>query len=160
MQRLSVPGIFVLIAIIMASCNSGGGKDRVKEPESVVAQEVKNDTLITVYEGVSPCKGCKAINTQIAFVRSLKDTVGRFHLQESYINKKDSVFQHYEGGGNYKIIPAANGGTKGVALYNMVVDDQTRKEIYLLEDSVTLVKADDNGKPVTGENAVTLKKSK
>jgi len=59
-----------------------------------------------------------------------------------------------------KEVAAANGQVDGVALYNMVLDDQTHGYLYLLEDSVTLVRVDKNGKPVTGEDAAILKRSK
>jgi hypothetical protein len=158
MQKLFGAGIFVLI--FMTGCDSENSKNNVRQPEAVVAQTVQNDTLITVYDGVSPCKGCKAINTNIKFVRSLKDTVGRFHLDETYINKKDSAFQHYEGVGDYKIMPASKGDAKGIAFYNMVLDDHSRGYLYLLQDSVTLVQVDEKGRPTTGDNAVILKRSK
>ena len=93
------------------------------------------------------------------FERRLQDTVGRFHLSEAYINKKDSALQDYRGAGNYKILPAANGDVKGIAVYNMVLDDQSHGYLYLLADSVTMVRIDDKGKPVQGDEAVTLKKS-
>jgi hypothetical protein len=146
--------------MILASCNSENSQNKVKESEGTVVQAVQNDTLITVYDGVKPCKGCKQINTEITFVRSLKDTQGRFALNEVYLNKKDSAFQKYAGIGNYKILPAPNGDVKGVALYNMVLDDQSKGYLYLLEDSLTLVRADEKGKPVNGDDAVVLKRSK
>src|SRR5215510_1300078 len=98
-----------LLLIVITSCNSGSAKDKVKEPVATVTQTVQNDTVVTIYQGVRPCRGCKGIGTEIKFVRSVNDTVGRFYLSEAYVNKKDSAFQHYEGAGNYKIMPAANG---------------------------------------------------
>ena len=158
MQKLLFLSAF--LAVVIASCNSGSGKEKVKEPVAAVTQTVQNDTVVTIYQGVRPCRGCKGIGTEIKFIRSVKDTVGRFYLSEAYVNKKDSTFQHYEGAGNYKIMPAANGQVDGVALYNMVLDDQTHGYLYLLEDSVTLVRVDKNGKQVTGDDAAVLKRSK
>jgi len=158
MQKISCAALLILVG--MTGCNSEGGKEKVKEPEAVVAQTVKNDTLITVFEGVRPCNGCKEIATEIRFERNVKDTVGRFHLIEAYINKKDSAFQHYEGSGNYKIMPKLGGGeAKGIAFYNMILDDQSHKYIYMLQDSVTIVLVDEKGKPVTGNDAIKLKRS-
>jgi len=157
MQKLY--GAAIVVLVLMTSCNSKTNKDKVKEPAAAITQAVQNDTLITFYNGVRPCKGCKGINTEIKFERSLKDTVGRFHLHETYINKKDSAFQTYDGVGNYKVLPAPNGETKGIAFYNMMLDDQSRGYLYLLEDSVTLVQVDDKGRPMTGDNAATLKRS-
>jgi hypothetical protein len=151
-------GIYCTAFILAAACNSEENKAKVKEPEATVVQAVKNDTLITIYEGVRPCKGCKQINTDIKFVRVLPDTVGRFYLDEGYVNKKDSVYQHYKGIGNYKIIPAANGDVKGIAFYNLVLDNQKEGVVYLLEDSLTLVRIDEKGKPVVGDNATILKR--
>ena len=151
MQKLSF--FSALLLIVLTSCNSGSGKDRVKDSVAAVTQTIQNDTLVTLYQGVRPCRGCKGVGTEIKFVRSVKDTVGRFYLSEAYVNKKDSTFQHYEGAGNYKIMPAVNGQVDGVALYNMVLDDQTHGYLYLLEDSVTLVRVDKNGKPMTGDDA-------
>ena len=154
-------GVFagVIIAVSLAACNSQSNVGKVKDPDAVVTQAVNNDTLVTVYDGVRPCRGCKEIATEIIFERRLQDTVGRFHLTEAYIDKKDSAFQHYRGAGNYKIIPAANGDVKGIAVYNMILDDQSRGYLYLLADSVTLVQIDEKGKPVQGDEAITLKKS-
>ena len=145
--------------LLLTSCNSGGGKDKVTESAAAVTQAVQNDTLVTVFDGVDPCRGCKEINTQIQFKRSLKDTVGTFHLNEDYINKKDSAFQHYEGVGTYKIVPTSNGG-KGIAFYDMMVDDASHHYLYVLEDSVTLVRVDENGKPYAGDEARVLKRNK
>lgn len=157
MKQISiVGGVFLLI---LTGCSSNSNINKVKDPDAVVTQAVSNDTLVTVYDGVRPCKGCKEIATEIVFERRLEDTVGRFHLSEAYINKKDSAFQHYEGAGNYKIIPAANGDVKGIAVYNMVLDDQSHGYLYLLADSLTMIRIDQNGKPVQGDEALTLKKS-
>ncbi|GGB01999.1 copper resistance protein NlpE N-terminal domain-containing protein [Puia dinghuensis] len=157
MKQHSIVGILFLL--ILTGCNSNSNINKVKDPEAVVSQAVTNDTLVTVYDGVRPCKGCKEIATEIIFERRLQDTVGRFHLSEAYINKKDSAFQHYQGVGNYKIIPAANGDVKGIAVYNMVLDDQSRGYLYLLADSLTMVRIDEKGQPVQGDEAITLKKS-
>jgi hypothetical protein len=157
MQKITALVAFTCIAALSA-CDSGG-KDKVKEPVGSVAQTIKNDSVITVFHGVEPCDGCKAINTDITFQRSVNDTVGRFHLSESYINKKDSAFQHYEGVGDYKIIPTSNGKDKGIAFYDMVVADASHHYVYLLEDSVTMVRVDENGKPYQGDGARVLKKS-
>ena len=148
----------ILLLLGSAGCNSDDNKGKVKEPEASVAQTVQSDTLVTVYDGVQPCKGCKAIATEIVFARRLQDTIGRFRLTEAYINKKDSAYKRYFGVGNYKILPAANGDVKGVALYNMVLDDQSRGYLYLMADSVTLLRVDDKGKPVRGDEALTLKR--
>jgi hypothetical protein len=157
MKKNSIVGILFLL--ILTGCHSNSNIDKVKDPEAVVTQAVNNDTLVTVYDGVRPCQGCKEIATEVIFERRLQDTVGRFHLSEAYINKKDSAFQHYRGAGNYKIIPAANGDVKGIAVYNMILDDQSRGYLYLLADSVTMVRIDEKGKPVQGDEAITLKKS-
>jgi hypothetical protein len=157
MKDNSIVGILFLA--VLAGCSSNSNTSKVKEPESVVTQAVNNDTLVTVYDGVRPCQGCKEIATEIVFERKLPDTVGRFDLSEAYINIKDSAFQHYRGVGSYKIIPAANGDVKGIAVYNMVLDDQSHGYLYLLADSVTMVRIDENGKPVLGDEALTLKKS-
>lgn len=158
MQSFSISFIFVQLWVVMASCNSQSNSGKVREPEAAVTQVVQSDTLITIYDGIQPCKGCKAINTEVVFVRSLKDTVGRFRLTEKYINRKDSVIQHYQGAGNYKVLPAANGEVKGVAFYNMALDDKSRGYLYLLTDSVTMVRVNDKGQPVTGDDAITLKR--
>jgi hypothetical protein len=157
MKNNSIGSVLFLLAL--TACNSNSEISKVKEPEAAVTQAVSNDTLVTVYDGVRPCQGCKEIATEIVFERRLQDTVGRFRLSEAYINKKDSAFQHYQGAGNYKVIPAANGDVKGIAVYNMVLDDQSRGYLYLLADSVTMVRIDEKGKPVQGDEAVTLKKS-
>jgi hypothetical protein len=151
-------GLYCALLILIGGCNSAEEKAKVKEPEAAVVQSVSNDTLTTYYEGVRPCRGCKQINTEIKFVRVLPDTVGRFYLDEGYVNKRDSVLQQYLGTGNYKILPASNGDVNGVALYNLILDNQTDGTIYLLQDSLTLVKADAKGKPVTGDSSVTLKR--
>ncbi|HEX9510073.1 MAG TPA: copper resistance protein NlpE N-terminal domain-containing protein [Puia sp.] len=151
--------LYAILPAMLGGCDSGGN-DKVKEPEAVVAQAVKNDTIVTVFEGVQPCKGCKQINTRIQFTRSLHDSVGKFQLNEMYINKKDSDFKDYLGIGTYKILPAGNGEVNGVALYNMALDDKTDGYIYLLRDSLTLLRLDSTGKIATGDKEVTLKKSK
>jgi hypothetical protein len=148
--------IYCIVFLLVAGCNSEKNKNNVKEPVAEVAQTLSNDTITTYYNGARPYQQNKQINTQIKFVRSLKDTVGRFYLNEVWLNKKDSVIQHYEGVGNYKILPKPNGEIQGVALYNMVLDDKSQSYLYLLKDSVTMVMADDNGKVVTGESASTL----
>jgi NlpE N-terminal domain len=149
-----------VLPALLAGCNSGTENNKVKEPEAAVVQTVTNDTVITVFEGVRPCKGCKQINTEIQFTRSVHDTTGTFKLKESYINKKDSAYQNYLGTGTYKIMPSMNGEIKGIALYNMALDDKTQGFIYLLQDSLTLLKADLKGKPVAGDEAIMLKRSK
>jgi len=141
------------------SCNSGENKSRVKEPVAEVAQAVSGDTVVTFYDGVRPYKLNQQINTQIKFVRSVEDTTGRFYLNEVYLNRKDSVTQHYEGAGNYKILPKPNGEVNGVALYDMVLDDKSKGSMYLLKDSVTLVKVDGKGNELKGDDAVVLRSS-
>jgi hypothetical protein len=145
------------MAAAVISCNSGTNDSRVKEPEAQVAQVVSSDTIVTLYSSQQPYKLNQQINTQVKFVRSLKDTVGRFYLNEKYLNRKDSVIQHYEGAGNYKILPKPNGDIQGIALYDMVLDDKSKGYIYLLKDSVTMVKADDHGNELKGDDAVILK---
>lgn len=157
MKKYPIGGILLLL--LLTGCQSNSNDGKIKEPAAVVSQTVQNDTLITVYDGVRPCKGCKEIATEIIFERRLKDTAGRFRLSEAYINKKDSAFQHYQGAGSYKIIPSANGDIKGISMYNMVLDDQSRGYLYLLTDSVTMVRVDDKGAPVQGDEALTLKKA-
>src|ERR1700760_2862992 len=98
-----------LIMIEVVSCHSGNNDSRVKEPEAQVAQVVSSDTVVTLYSSQRPYKLNQQINTQVKFVRSLKDSAGRFYLDEKYLNRKDSVVQHYEGVGNYKILPKPNG---------------------------------------------------
>jgi hypothetical protein len=39
----------------------------------------------------------------------------------------------------------------------MVLDDRSKGYVYLLKDSVTMVRVDDKGKEVKGEDAITLK---
>lgn len=151
--------LYAIVPALLGGCDSGGN-DKVKEPEAAVAQVIKNDTVVTVFEGVRPCKGCKQINTRIQFTRNLNDSVGKFQLNEMYINKKDSDFKDYLGVGTYKILPAANGEMNGVALYNMALDDRTDGYIYLLRDSLTLLRLDSTGKLATGDKEVTLKRSK
>jgi hypothetical protein len=156
MQKLNYLGCF-LIAAAVVSCNSGKSDSSVKEPEAQVAQSVSSDTVVTLYSSQQPYKLNQQINTQVKFVRSLKDTVGRFYLNEKYLNRKDSVIQHYEGAGNYKILPKPNGDIQGIALYDMVLDDKSKGYIYLLKDSLTMVKADDQGNELKGDEAVILK---
>jgi hypothetical protein len=144
-----------MVAIV--SCNSGKNDSRVKEPEAQVAQAVSNDTVVTLYSSQRPYKLNQQINTKVKFVRSLKDTTGRFYLNEIYLNRKDSVIQHYEGAGTYKILPKPNGDIQGVALYDMVLDDKSKGYVYLLKDSVTMVSVDDKGNELKGDEAVILK---
>ena len=147
-----------LLAVLqIVACNSEKSKPEVKEPEAVVSQAVSGDTLITYYYGVSPYKLHQHVKTQVEFVRNMNDTTGRFFLTEVYLNRKDSVTQRYDGTGNYKILPRSNGEIQGVALYNMVLDDKSKGYIYLLKDSVTMVRVDDHGREIKGENAATLK---
>jgi hypothetical protein len=141
----------------VVSCNSGESDSRVKEPEAQVAQAVTGDSVITVYSSKQPYKLNQQINTQVKFVRSLKDSVGRFYLNEIYLNRKDSVTQHYEGVGNYKILPKPDGDIQGVALYDMVLDDKSKGYMYLMKDSVTMVSVDGHGHELTGDDAVVLK---
>ena len=146
-----------LLLLVAASCHSGKNDSRVKEPEAQVAQAVSSDTIVTLYNSQRPYKLNQQINTQVRFVRNLKDSVGRFYLDEKYLNRKDSVIQHYEGAGNYKILPKPNGDIQGVALYDMVMDDKSKGYMYLLKDSVTMVSVDDQGHELTGDEAVVLK---
>ena len=146
-----------LIMIEVVSCNSGKNESMVKEPEAQVAQAITSDTVVTLYESQRPYKLNQQINTQVKFVRGLKDSAGRFYLDEKYLNRKDSVIQHYEGVGNYKILPKPNGDIQGVALYDMVLDDKSKGYLYLLKDSVTMVRVDDHGHELTGDEAVVLK---
>lgn len=157
-KKISYLFCFALVLII-ASCDSDKDKTTKapKEPEAVVTQAISNDTVITYYYGVSPYKLHQQVKTQIEFVRDLKDSTGRFYLTEVYLNRKDSVTQRYDGAGNYKILPKPNGEIQGVALYNMVLDDRSKGYVYLLKDSVTMVRVDDKGKEVKGEDAITLK---
>ena len=141
----------------VVSCNSGKSDSRVKEPEAQVAQVVSSDTVVTLYNSQRPYKLNQQINTQVKFVRSLKDSVGRFYLNEVYLNRKDSVIQRYEGAGNYKILPKPNGDIQGIAMYDMVLDDKSKGYMYLLKDSVTMVSVDDHGHELTGDEAVILK---
>jgi hypothetical protein len=143
--------------MVAVSCNSGKNDNRVKEPEAQVAQAVNSDTLVTYYSSQRPYKLNQQINTQVKFVRNLKDSVGRFYLDETYLNRKDSVTQHYEGAGNYKILPKPNGDIQGVALYDMVLDDKSKGYMYLLKDSVTMVSVNDQGHELSGDEAVVLK---
>ena len=158
MKKLCYLSCFVLI-MAAASCNSGENKSRVKEPVAEVTQAVSKDTIVTFYNGARPYKLNQQINTQIKFVRSLEDTTGRFYLNEVYLNRKDSVIQRYEGAGNYKILPKPNGEVNGVALYDMVLDDKSKGYMYLLKDSVTLVKVDDKGNELKGDDAIVLRSS-
>jgi hypothetical protein len=156
MQKLNYLGCFLIVAAIFA-CNSDKNDSRVKEPEAQVAQAVSSDSLVTLYKSQRPYKLNQQINTQVKFVRGLKDTVGRFYLNEVYLNRKDSVVQHYEGAGIYKILPKPNGDVQGIALYDMVLDDKSKGYMYLLKDSVTMVRADDKGNELKGDEAVVLK---
>ncbi len=158
MQKLCYLSCFVLM-VAVASCDSGKNKSRVNEPEAVVAQAVSNDTVVTLYSSARPYKLHQQINTQIKFVRNIEDTVGRFYLNEVYLNRKDSVTQRYEGAGNYKILPKPNGEAEGIAMYDMVLDDKSKGYMYLLKDSVTLVKVDDKGNELKGDDAVILRSS-
>ncbi|HET7000687.1 MAG TPA: hypothetical protein VFI33_05250, partial [Puia sp.] len=115
MQKLYYLNCLLLVAAV--SCNSGKNADRVKEPEAQVAQAVSSDTVVTFYSSQRPYKLNQQINTDVKFVRNLKDSVGRFYLDEKYLNRKDSVTQHYEGMGTYKILPKPNGDVQGVAMY-------------------------------------------
>src|SRR6267378_7496932 len=119
MQKRLYLSYFILIAAVV-SCNTNNHPDRVSEPVGAVAQAVSGDTLVTYYEGERPYKMNQQINTRIKFVRNVNDTVGRFYMDEVYLNRKDSVKQHYQGVGDYKILPKPNGEVQGVALYNMV----------------------------------------
>ena len=158
MQKLCYLSCFVLM-VAASSCNSGEDKSRVNEPEAVVAQAVSGDTVVTFYTSARPYKLNQQINTQVKFVRNLNDTTGRFYLNEVYLNRKDSVIQRYEGVGNYKILPKPNGEVQGIAMYDMVLDDKSKGYMYLMKDSVTLVRVDDKGNELKGDNAVTLKSS-
>jgi hypothetical protein len=148
---------YLLVAMGFVSCDSQKSKSKVKEPEGVVTQAVSGDTVITYYYGVSPYKLHQQVKTQVEFVRNINDTTGRFFLTEVYLNRKDSVIQRYDGTGNYKILPKPSGEIQGVALYNMVLDDNSQGYMYLLKDSVTLIKADERGNEIKGADAVTLK---
>ena len=141
----------------VVSCNSGKNDSRVKDPEAQVAQAVSSDTVVTLYRSQRPYKLNQQINTQVKFVRSLKDSTGRFYLNEIYLNRKDSVIQRYDGVGNYKIIPKANGDIQGIAMYDMMLDDRSKGYLYLLKDSVTMVSVDDKGNELKGDEAVILK---
>jgi hypothetical protein len=156
MHKLYYLSCFLMTAAIV-SCNSVKTDPKVKEPEAQVAQAISNDTVVTYYSSHQPYKLDQHVNTQVKFVRSLKDSVGRFYLNEKYLNRKDSVIQRYEGAGNYKILPAPNGEIQGIALYNMVLDDNSKGYMYLLKDSITMVKVDDRGHELTGDEAVILK---
>jgi hypothetical protein len=144
MQKLCYLSCFVLM-VAAASCHSGKNNSRVKESEAAVAQEATGDTVVTFYNSMRPYKLNQQINTRVKFVRSVKDTVGRFYLNEVYLDKEDSVIQRYEGTGNYKIYPKLNGEVEGIAMYDMVLDDKSKGYMYLLKDSVTLVSLDDEG---------------
>jgi hypothetical protein len=156
MQKLNYLGCFLIAAAIFG-CNSDKNDSRVKEPEAQVAQAVSNDTVVTLYNSQRPYKLNQQINTQVKFVRGLKDTVGRFYLNEVYLNKKDSVIQRYDGVGNYKILPKPNGDIQGVALYDMVMDDNSKGYMYLMKDSITMVRVDEKGNELRGDEAVVLK---
>jgi hypothetical protein len=156
MQKLYYLYCFLITAAIV-SCNSGKNDSRVKEPEAQVAQAVSSDTVVTLYSSQRPYKQHQQINTQVKFVRNLKDSVGRFYLDEKYLNRRDSVIQQYEGAGSYKIFPKPDGDIQGIALYDMVMDDKSKGYIYLLKDSVTMVRVDDQGHEMTGDEAVVLK---
>jgi hypothetical protein len=157
MQKLHYNLYSFLMAAAIASCNSGKSDSRVKEPEAQVAQAVSSDTIVTLYTSQRPYKLNQQINTQVKFVRGLKDTVGRFYLNEVYLNKKDSIIQRYDGTGNYKILPKPNGDIQGIALYDMVMDDNSKGYIYLLKDSITMVRVDEKGNEMRGDEAVVLK---
>ena len=156
MQKLYYLYCF-LIMVTVVSCHSEENDSRVKEPETQVAQAVSGDTVVTLYSSQRPYKSNQQINTQVKFVRSLNDSVGRFYLNEIYLNRKDSVVQRYEGTGNYKILPKPNGDIQGIALYDMVLDDQSKGYMYLMKDSVTMVSVDDKGNELKGDEAVVLK---
>jgi hypothetical protein len=147
----------LLVVVGLASCNSENSKPKAKEPEGVVTQAVTGDTVVTHYYGVSPYKFHQQVKTQVEFVRNINDTTGRFFMTEVYLNREDSVVQRYDGAGNYKIIPKPSGEIQGVALYNMVLDDNTKGYMYLLKDSVTMIKVDERGNEIKGADAVTLK---
>ena len=157
-RKLSYLSCIVLM-VAAASCDSGKNNSRVKEPEAVVAQAVSGDTVVTFYNSARPYKLNQQINTQVKFVRNVEDSVGRFYLNEVYLNRKDSVIQRYEGAGNYKILPKPNGEVEGIAMYDMVLDDKSKGYMYLMKDSVTLVSVDDKGNELKGEDAVILKSS-
>ena len=146
-----------LLLVVALSCHSGENDSKAKEPEAQIAQAVSSDTVVTLYNSQRPYKLHQRINTQVKFVRSLKDSVGRFYLDEKYLNKKDSMVHHYEGAGNYKIFPKPNGDIQGVAIYDMVMDDKSKGYLYLLKDSVTMVRVDDQWHEMTGDDAVVLK---
>lgn len=146
-----------LFMIVVVSCNQGKNDTKVKEPQEQVAQAVSNDTVVTFYNSQRPYKQHQQINTEVKFVRGLKDSVGRFYLNEEYLNKKDSVIQRYEGAGTYKILPAPNGEIQGVAMYDMVLDDKSKGYMYLLKDSVTMVGVDNQGHELRGDDAIILK---
>jgi hypothetical protein len=158
MQKLGYLSCLVLL-VTAASCNSGENKSRVSEPVAEVTQAVSGDTIVTFYNGAQPYKLHQQINTRVKFVRDVKDTTGRFYLDEVYVNRKDSVIQHYQGAGTYKILPKPSGEIEGIALYDMVLDDKSKGYMYLLKDSVTMVKVDDKGNELKGDNAVILKSS-
>ena len=156
MKKMFYVSCFISIAAIV-SCKSNSDHARVSEPEAAVGQAISGDTLVTIYMGERPYQMNQQINTRIKFVRNLNDSTGRFYLDEVYVNRKDSVKQHYEGAGDYKILPKPNGEVQGVALYDMVLDDKSKGYVYLLKDSVTLVKADEKGNELRGDDAVVLK---
>ena len=156
MQKLSYLSSVILIVAVI-SCNTNKNSDKVSEPVESVAQAVSGDTVVTYYEGKSPYKINQEVDTRIKFVRNLNENAGRFYLDEVYLNRKDSVIQRYQGVGHYKILPKPNGEVQGVALYDMVLDDKSKGYVYLLKDSVTLVKADEKGNEVKGNDAVILK---
>jgi len=145
--------------VAAVSCDSGKNNSRVKEPEGVLAQAVSGDTVVTFYSSARPYKLNQQINTEVKFVRNVEDSVGRFYLNEVYLNRKGSVTQRYEGAGNYKILPKPSGEVEGVALYDMVLDDKSKGYMYLLKDSVTMVRVDDKGNELKGDDAVILKSS-
>jgi hypothetical protein len=147
----------LLLAAATVACNAGKNDSRVKEDEAQVAQAVSSDTLITLYSSQQPYKLNQQINTKVKFVRNLNDSVGRFYLNEIYLNRKDSVIQRYEGAGNYKILPKPNGDIQGIAVYDMVLDDKSKGYMYLLKDSLTMVSVDNQGHELTGDEAVILK---
>jgi hypothetical protein len=155
-QKLSYL-ICVAAVTIAIACNSGNKNS--KNSDVVMSQAIRNDSVITVFTGEQPYQFNKRIVTKVAFTRRLEDSMGRFYMSEVYLNRKDSMIQHYEGVGSYKILPPTNGELQGVALYNMVMDDKSKGYMYLLKDSVTLVRANENGNVLTGNEAIVLKSS-
>jgi hypothetical protein len=147
----------LILTVTAVSCNSNENHTRVSEPVESVSQAVRGDTVITYYAGKSPYKLNQEVDTRIKFIRNVNDNTGRFYLNEVYLNRKDSVIQAYQGAGDYKILNKSNGEVQSVALYDMILDDKSKGYLYLLKDSVTLVKADEKGNEIKGNNAVILK---